>query len=81
MTNLKKKIDFIWIEEAQKTFDKLKEVMSSCPVLAISDFSLPFVVECDASREGIGDLLTQRGHPIAFERKKKKSIRERLLHL
>jgi len=38
MTNLTKKGDFIWIEEAQKKFDKLKEVMSSCHVLATLDF-------------------------------------------
>ena len=70
MTDLTRKEAFIWIEEAQKTFDKLKQIMSSCPVLAIPDFSLPFVVEYDASREGIGAFLTQRGHPIAFESRK-----------
>ena len=70
LTDLTKKGAFIWTEEAQKTFDKLKEVMSSCPVLAIPDFSLPFVVECDASGEGIGAVLTQRGHAIAFESRK-----------
>ena len=70
LTDFTKKGAFIWIEEAQKIFDKLKEVMSSCLVLAILDFSLPFVVECDASGEGIGAVLTQRGHPIAFESRK-----------
>ena len=44
--------------------------MSSCPVLAILDISLPFVVECDASGEGIGAVLTQMGHPIAFQSRK-----------
>ena len=70
LTDLTKKVAFFWTKEAQKTFDKLKEVMSSCPVLAIPDFSLPFVVECDAFREGIGAVLTQTGHPIAFESRK-----------
>ena len=64
LTDLTKKGAFIWTKEAQKIFDKLKKVISSCPMLAIPYFSLPFVVECDGSREDIGAVLTQRGHPI-----------------
>lgn len=44
--------------------------MSSCPVLAISDFTLPFELQCDALGEGIGAVLIQRRHPIAFESRK-----------
>ena len=39
-------------------------------MLTILYFSLPFFVECDASREGIGAVLTQRGNLIEFESKK-----------
>ena len=44
--------------------------MSSYPVLSLPNFTQPFVLECDASREGIGVVLMQGGHPIAFESRK-----------
>ena len=47
--------------------DKMKKVMSTCPFLALPDFSLPFTLECDASREGIGVVLMQKRHPLAYE--------------
>jgi hypothetical protein len=70
LTDLTKKGAFQWTEEAQQTFEKMKEVMSTCPFLARLDFSQPFVLECDASRVGIGAVLMQGGHPIVFESKK-----------
>jgi hypothetical protein len=48
----------------------MKKVMSTCPVLALSDFSQPFTVECDASGEGIGAVLMQNRHPIVYESRK-----------
>ena len=76
LTNLTKKGAFSWNEEAQRAFETLKEVMSSCPVLAILDFSSPFELCCNASGEGIGAVLTQHKHPIAFESRKLKNIEQ-----
>jgi hypothetical protein len=67
LTDLTKHGAFIWTEKSQEAFDHMKEVMGTCPVLALPHFTLPFVLECDASDEGIGAVLMQGGHPIVFE--------------
>jgi hypothetical protein len=67
LTDLTKKGAFKWDKEAQITMDKMKKVMSTCPVLTLPDFSLPFTLECDAFGEGIGAILMQKRYPLAYE--------------
>jgi hypothetical protein len=50
--------------------EKMKEVMRTCPVLALPDFVTPFTLECDASGEGIGAMLMKNRHPLAYESRK-----------
>ena len=59
LTDRTKKGAFTWIDLAQKTFEEMKVIMSSCLVLELPYFSQPFVVECDASGEGLGEVLMQ----------------------
>jgi hypothetical protein len=70
LNDLTNKGAFKWDEEAQIMMDKMKEVMSTCLVLGLLDFSLPFTLECDASGEGIGVVLMQKRHPLAYESQK-----------
>ena len=70
LSNLLKKNAFQWSEEAKKCFEALKGIMSSTPVLATPEFSKPFVIECDASGYGLGAVLMQDEHLIAFESRK-----------
>ena len=58
------------IKRLKRPSIEMKEVMSICPILAFPDFSKPFIVECDASGGGVGDVLKQGQHPISFESKK-----------
>ena len=75
LTDLTKKYAFQWYEVAEKYFQKMKEVISNCPILAFDNFSKPFVLECDASVEGIGVILKQTQHPIYFESRNIKKMR------
>jgi hypothetical protein len=76
LSNLLKKKSFKWDDSAQECFETLKRVMSSTPVVATPDFEKPFVVECDASRIGIGAVLMKDDHPISFESRKLKKKEE-----
>jgi hypothetical protein len=40
--------------------------MVNTPVLALPNFSRPFSIETDACDTGIGAVLVQDGHPIAY---------------
>ena len=70
-----KKREFVWTPEAQKSFDTIKELLTSAPLLITADFTCPFIVSCDACKTGIGGVLSQLDEtgmerPIAFYSKK-----------
>ena len=48
-----------WNEECQKTFETMLEKLTTAPVLGYVDYTKPFIVETDASHDGLGAVLFQ----------------------
>jgi hypothetical protein len=66
LTQLLTKKGFTWPDAAQSAFDQLKAAMVNTPVLALPDFDRSFSIETDACDTGIGAVLVQDGHPVAY---------------
>ena len=50
---------FEWTTSHLESFNKLKDALTSAPVLAYPDYSKPLILETDASLKGLGAVLTQ----------------------
>lgn len=57
LTELLRKDNFKWSVAAAQAFDALKLALTTAPVLALPDYSIPFVVDIDASGTNIGLVL------------------------
>ena len=67
----RKGVVFAWTQQCQEAFDALKSLLVEAPILVHPDFDKPFVLETDASAQGLGAVLSQvqddkRLHPIAY---------------
>ncbi|GJZ54422.1 putative reverse transcriptase domain-containing protein [Tanacetum coccineum] len=56
---------YVWGDKQDEAFQILKEKLCNAPVLALPD-GPDFVVYCDASKQGFGSVLMQRGKVIAY---------------
>lgn len=67
---MKKDVSFTWTSECQKAFDALKTALITAPVLIFPDYNKPFILQTDASKQGLGVVLAQekdgRIHPCAY---------------
>ena len=67
---LKKDKKFQWTPKCEESFQKLKRILTSAPVLAPPDTKRHFEMYCDASRQGLGCILMQDRHVVAYASQK-----------
>ena len=68
---LQKGAQYQWTAEYEVAFEVLKSKLLSPPILAYPDFKKDFVLETNASKLGLGAILSQRQednrlHPVAY---------------
>jgi hypothetical protein len=62
----KKNKKFVWTEKCVEAFRRLKELLTTTPILKVPDMDADFLVCTDASKEGLGGVLMQDGRVIAY---------------
>ena len=50
---------FAWTSECQESFDRIKQALTTAPVLSPIDYGRKLTLICDASEDGVGATLTQ----------------------
>ena len=72
LTNcLSKKVKFIWDENCERAFCKIKAIFQTAPVLSAPDFNKSFKLAVDASDLSVGGVLLQEDtdgihHPVCY---------------
>ena len=63
---LAKDIPFVWNDHADLAFKRLKELLTSQPILTCPNFGKKFTLCTDASGTGLGAVLEQEGQVVAY---------------
>lgn len=63
---IEKNVQFKWGSEREKSFKLIKEKLTNTHLLAFSNFTKIFEIECDASGLGIEVVRMQEGRPFAY---------------
>ena len=67
MTNLtKQNVPFVWSDECEESFQNLKTLLTTAPILTLPVEGKNFIVYCDSSYSGLGAVLMQERNVIAY---------------
>jgi hypothetical protein len=63
---LEKDKKFECTSACEASFQELKKRLTTAPILVMPDIEKPFSIYCDASGQGLGCVLMQDGHVVAY---------------
>jgi hypothetical protein len=63
---LEKGKTFEWMPRREASFQELKKRLTTTPALTMPDMEKPFSICYDASSQGLGYVLMQDGHVVAY---------------
>ena len=72
---MRKEGKFEWTYEATKAFELIKTRLTIALILVLPDFHQPFELHSDASKVGIGAVLSQNSKPVGYFSEKLSSSR------
>ena len=68
----RKGVKFEWTDRCEESFQKLKEKLTSAPILTLPEGNEGFEIYSDASRQGLGCVLMQHKRVVAYASKQLK---------
>jgi hypothetical protein len=68
----RKEKKFHWTEECESSLQRLKQLLTSAPILKIAEQNKDYVVCTDACKEGLGGFVSQEGLVVCYESRKLK---------
>jgi hypothetical protein len=63
---LEKDNKFEWTSACEASFQELKKRLTTALILVMPDMEKPFSIYCDVSGQGLGCVLMQAGHVVAY---------------
>jgi hypothetical protein len=68
----RKEKKFLWTENCERSFQQLKQLLTSAPILRLTYLNEYFMVCSDACKEGLGGVVSQNGFVMCYESRKLK---------
>jgi hypothetical protein len=68
---------FEWTPWCETSFQELKKRLTMTPILTMLDMEKSFLIYCDASGQGLGCVLMQDGHVVAYASRQLRKHKEK----